>query len=618
MINHLNLIFVGPHQIIPIVVALILWALLAGLGALLTPKSRLTEANSIFGWAAVSSVFTIVGVFVRAPFLYLTILAALLAAWGIYRAARSGTPLFIPGFWRVLVLALPIFWIAGAMDPSQWDEFSHWMPAPKYLLAIHGFPTKEQPYLTTHMLPAYPYGWPILSYLSGLIAGKFINNIGGALNLLMLLTFSAFALRTAIRIASKSPAPAISWGFAAAVVACATIFNPTFVQKLVLTAYSDVATSVGTGFCLLIGYHYLERLAGRHSANNWSGAWQLSLALMLLINLRQPNLVIFLILIVAIGILAVWDRRIYSGEFFSQLPLIILPALIVYGVWRFYVGTELGHIGGAEATFRPLEMWNIPLIPQIISQMGVVAFKKIGFFAPLGIACIFALRGLFKKHTGFDRIAIICAVLFLGYNAFLLLTYVGHFAERTALSVVSYWRYNTQIGMSAVAFITVGVIYFYFRKRQLDVWPNWVRIVSIVVVVLLPFAFAHKLRFDLEPPKPHYTAVAKDMIPTMPKGSKFYLMDPLGTGEAALITRYHLDHRGTPWLAAYSQTTPAGIKNYVDAVEVKNFLLVHSLKPGVVEAVGIPMKMEYSYLLKKTELGWEKVRQWRKPANHKW
>ena len=192
MTNHLKLIFVSPDQIIPLVIVLILWAALAGLGSLLTPKSRIIEANVIFGWAAISSVFTIVGVFVRAPFFYLALLTALLAAIGIYRAAKSGSNLFIPGSWRIIILALPLFWIAGAMDPSQWDEFSHWMPAPKYLLAIHGLPNKELPYLTTHMLPAYPYGWPFLSYLSGLIAGKFIDNIGGALNLMLLLSFSAF------------------------------------------------------------------------------------------------------------------------------------------------------------------------------------------------------------------------------------------------------------------------------------------------------------------------------------------------------------------------------------------------------------------------------------------
>jgi len=618
MRNHLELIFVSPHQIVPLLVILILWVLLAGLGTLVTSTSRMVEANVIFGWATVSALFTVIGCFIRAPFLYLAVLLALLGAWGVYRAAKSGTDLFIPGSWRIVVLALPIFWIAGAMEPSQWDEFSHWLPAVKYLFSVHGFPNKDQPYLTTFMFSGYPYGWPFLSYMSGLIAGKFINNIGGALNMILLLTFSAFALRSAVRIAGKSPAPVISWGFAAAIVICATIFNPTFVQKLVLTAYSDVATSVSTGFCLLLGYHYLECLAGRRSANTWSGAWQISLVLMLLINLRQSSLVIFLILFVVIGFLALWDKRIYSGEFLKQMPLIIFPALIVYAAWRIYVGTELSHVSGVEATFRPFHMWNFSLIPQIINQMGVVAFKKIGFFAPLVIACLFALRGLFNQPSAFDRIAIICAALFLGYNAFLLLTYVGHFEPRMALSVVSYWRYNTQIGMSAVAFLTAGMIYYYFRRRQLDIWPNSVRTASIIIIVLLPFAFAHKLRFDLEQPKPYFTSVAKDMIQILPKGSKFYVMDPKGNGEAAIITRFQLDHYGTGPLTAFKKTSPAAIKKYVDKVGPNDFLLVHSLKQGVVGATGIRMHNSQSYLLKRTPMGWKKVRSWSKPANDKW
>ncbi len=618
MTNHLDLIFVAPHQIIPLVVVLILWAALAGLGSLLTSKSRITEANFIFGWAAISSVFTVVGVFVRAPFFYLALLAALLAATGLYRAVKSGTDLFIPGSWRIIVLALPLFWIAGAMDPSQWDEFSHWMPAPKYLLALDGFPNKARPYLTTHMLPAYPYGWPFLSYLSGLIAGKFINNIGAALNLMLLLSFSTFALRTAFRIAGKTPAQTIGWGFAAATVFCSTLFNPTFIQKLVLTAYSDVATSVGTGFCLLIGYFYLESLAGRKSVKPLAMAWQLSLALMLLVNLRQSNLVIFLILVTVFIFLAARDKRIYFTEFLKQTPVIILPALLVYAAWRYHVVNELDQISGAEATFQPFDMWNISVIPQILGQMSYVAFKKIGFFAPMVIASIFALRALFKLRTDFDRIALITGALFVGYNAFLLLTYVGHFGRSAALSVVSYWRYNTQIGMSAVAFITIGLVYYYFRKRQVDAWPDWIRSAAIISIVALPFIFAHKLRFDLEPPKPHFIAVAKDMIGILPKGSKFHLLDPTGTGEAALITRFHLDHFGTNWLAALSKISPEKIQKFAGNVAMNNYLLVHSIAPGAVEALNVPMEREHSYLLRKTKAGWKLIRSWRKPANHRW
>ncbi len=71
MSRYLDLIFVGPEQALPILVALVLWIGLAGLGTLFTAKDRLIEANVIFGWAVISGVFTVVGILVERPFLYL-------------------------------------------------------------------------------------------------------------------------------------------------------------------------------------------------------------------------------------------------------------------------------------------------------------------------------------------------------------------------------------------------------------------------------------------------------------------------------------------------------------------------------------------------------------------
>ena len=245
MSRYLDLIYVGPEQALPILVALVLWIGLAGLGALFIGKDRLIEANVIFGWAIVSGLFTIVGVLMRAPFLYISILLALFSLIGIYRSFKYDQKIFIPGIWRVFILALPLLWIGGAMEPSQWDEFSHWLPASKYLLALNGFPNNELPYLGAFMFPAYPFGWPILTYLAGLVAGKFLDNVSSTINVLLLLSFSTFALRTALRVSGRVVQDEIRWVFAAFIVLFATLFNPTFIQKIVLTAYSDFSTSAG-------------------------------------------------------------------------------------------------------------------------------------------------------------------------------------------------------------------------------------------------------------------------------------------------------------------------------------------------------------------------------------
>jgi len=617
MPNYFDLVFVSPAQIIPLIVGVILWIGLASIGTLVTAKDRTIEANILYGWAIISGAFTLTGVFVRSPFFVIFVLAALAAVVGIILAVKRSQLLFLPGSWKIVVLALPLFWIAGAMDPSQWDEFSHWLPAPKYLLTFDGFPNAEKPYNGPHMLSAYPYGWPILSYLSGRIAGTFISNMGAALNLLLLLTMTTYVLRTAFQLAGREVKPGVSWGFAAAAILCATAFNPTFIQKIILTAYSDVSTAVATGIVLLSCYHYLEALAGRGRSSSWSGAWQLALLLSLLVNLRQPNIVLFAIFVVSIGILVVLDRRIRVTNYVKQLPLIILPALAVFFVWRFHVSSELASFAGSEATFQPFDKWNIAEIPLILKQMLVVAWKKIGFFGPMAIALFFSVKALRSPSTPFYRIALLCALGFLGYNAFLLLTYVGHFALPNALNVVSYWRYNTHVGMLGVIFIvTAAIIFWVHRKGEIRVPPK-VRAGAVVLVLLLPVAFAPKLRFDLEPPKPHFTAVAKSLEGIIPDSARIFVIDPTGTGEAALITRYHLDKFGTGWLASHHNTTVKSVTNYVAQIKATDFILLHSVSPSVEEALNLQASPRQSHLLKRKEGGWEIVRSWDKPDNHR-
>lgn len=615
-LDYLQLVITGFDQLVPIAVGLILWIGLAGLGALVGGRHGAPEANPIFGWAVISTVFTLVGVVQRAPFMVLTLIAAVAAIAGTIIAWRRHQALFAPGMWRVLVIGLPIFLIAGAMEPSQWDEFSHWLPAPDYLLDMNGFPNAEKPDNGPQMLPAYPYGWPILSYLAGRIAGYQLLNIGGILNIAMLLSFTPFALRTVMDVVGRPLGATIGWGMAAVCGLSATILNPTFVQKIVLTAYSGVSTSVVTGFCALLTFHFLESLGGRGRTAPWPAAWHLALALALLINLRQTNLVLFLVILFALLLLCVRAPELSLRRLGVYLPLIILPALAVYIAWRLYVGTELSAQAGWEANFKPFALWNIKEIPGILSQMLFVAGKKIGFFGVLFIASLFAVAGLIRDRGGSDRLLIICAGVFVGYNAFLLITYIAHFSAQNALTVVSYWRYNTQIGGVAIVCVLIGGLYLWKRFIGFERSFVWPARIALVLVLVLPVVFVAKLRFDLEPPKPHYTSVAKDIAAAGMVSSDLYVMDPKGTGESAVISRFYLGKRGTPWMSGFTNPNPATVRAYLKNVKDNDFLLVHSLADGLADALGHPLDARRSYILQRKGDAWAMMKSWEKPANH--
>lgn len=617
MDRYLSLVFVGPGQFAPVAIALVLIVGLASLGALVTGTRRMTEANFLFGWSLASTAFTVFGVIFATPFGILTIGLFVLAPFALFVAWRRGQALVVPGGWRILLLALPLLAIAGAMHPSQWDEFSHWLPAPKFLLATDGFPGLRNPLSGPNILAAYPYGWPLLNYLGGRVAGRFMENLGGVLNIFLLLGLALLAVRSALRAAGYSEGDGegrrLSWGLAALVVLFATIFNPTFIQKIVLTAYSDVATAVVMACGTLAGFRLLQRLGEARQAAAWQEAWQFSLLMMLFVNLRQANLVMFVILFLGLCLIVLRDPAIDWRRFAKLTPLLVGPALIVYGVWRYHVTAELLTFAGAEATFRPLALWNLAEIPQILFKMLVVAGKKIGFFGVMLVACVFAVRGLIRLRSDFDRIAILCAAGFIGYNAFLLLTYVGHFSRTDALRVVSYWRYNTHVGLLAVIFLAFGAVLLWRRHMPPGRLPRWVPKVPVILVLVLPIAFAPKLRFDLEPPKPHYFAVAESLKTLLAAQSKLFVMDPKGTGESAVISRYALDKHGQPWMSAFHNPTPLNIKNYLERIDAGGYLLVHSVVVGVGEALGHDLRDDRSYLLRREAKSWRLVRSWEKP-----
>jgi hypothetical protein len=611
MQSWIDLFYAGPQQLVPVAVGLVLWIGLAGIGYLVTGRDRLVEANAFFGWAAVSALFTIIGVVIPGSFLILSIVVGLLALAGIALALKRGDGLFISGSWRIAVLASPLLLIAGAMDPSQWDEFSHWLPAARFLIASNGFPTADH---TFEGFAGYPYAWPFLMYLGGRLAGGFLNNVGYQLNVLMLLTFALFALRMAFAFAGR-PRGHVGWPMAAAASLVATAFNPTFVQKIVLTAYSDVASSVATGVAILVGYVFLNRLAGRDPRSLIGAIWQLALIAALLINIRQTNLNVFIALIFALAIVAWRDRDISIHEFLFAVPFTILPAVLVYVLWRFYIANYLVGLS-AEATLQPMANWNFPIIPGILASMAEVAFKKIAFFGPMVLACILALRALVHCRTAIERITILVATVFGANLFFLFITYLGHFGRDQAITAVSFWRYNIDIGMVAVIFLTAGVVWVWSRRPSFDTYPRWLAPVAIAVVIALPIALVTKLRFDFEPPKPHYIAVAKSLIAQADMLGDIYVVDPKGTGEAGVITRYYLYKRGRGWISAFQGPTPQVIAAYLDQIQPGDHVLVHSNWEGMSDLFGQVLDERTSYLFKRQPGEWLLVRVWAKPKDH--
>ena len=609
MSGYLGYFFEEGRQALSLGAAIVVWIGLYSIGAALVGRGGIREAYPIFGWAFVSLLFTVGGVFTSIPFTAYAIVTAIVAvASAIYVIRRDGA-LVSSDVVKMGVLSLPLLLLVSAMSASQWDEFSHWLPSARFLLETDGFPNATDSN-TGSSLPAYPYGWPLLSYLAGRLAGGFIENIGALLNLFILLSFGlviASLVRETTNSADRFGTK--SWPLVALGALTVTLFNPTFVQKLALTAYSEISTAVTTGLASLLAWRLLEKLGEDDRPAAMSLAWQAALVLSLLVNVRQSNLVLFVVVLIALFIVAWRDPRIPLRRLVRPfVPMIILPVGI-YLVWRYHVA---GALSSGEFSIRPFSGWFIDLIPQILVGMVTVASKKGVYFGLMIIVVAIGLIGFFRPTTPLRRFAMISGLLFLGYNAFLFFTYVAAFGKFDALRVASYWRYNTHAGLAGVVFAAYGGTLLwqrYVTPHWRGSWHGWL---AIALFVAAPFVFAKKIRFDREEPKPFFRTVATDVAPMLGSKSRLFVLDPEGSGESWVITRFHVGReiKYGGYLSAFHKLPATKFRSHIERTHSTN-VLVYSVNPAVEAAFGLSLSGGRAHLLSRTEIGaWRIQKSW--------
>ena len=383
--------------------------------------------------------------------------------------------------------------------------------------------------------------------------------------------------------------------------------NPSFVQKLVLTAYSDASSAVLAGFGIILAWRLLEAAAEDRRPAAWRLAVQLGLVLAVLVNLRQANLVLAVLIATGIGVVALRDPAVRIRDWVGHLTAAVAPFLVTYLAWRYHVATELA---GREFAIRPTQLWNLDVLPEIMLAMARVASKKGVYFLLMAGVLGFAARALFRFSSSLDRLALLAAILFLGYNAFLLFTYVAAFERGNALAAVSYWRYNTHAALGGLVFAAFGAALLW---RRFSPGPVLARVLAggaVVLLLAMPLVFAKKLRFDLQAPKPHYQAVAKMLPSLIGADGTFFLMDPRGSGEAQVITRYHLGRPSLRHFSARARPSPAEVARFVAEVRPGAFLLVHSSAPGLAQALGREVADDGATLLRRGNEGWREIRRW--------
>ncbi|MBL6927787.1 MAG: hypothetical protein ISR44_01330 [Rhodospirillales bacterium] len=609
MIRYAEYFISHTGQITTLFAVGVVWFALSFIGGMVCGRERFREGDFIFGWALVCLLFTVGGVFTGLSFSMIAFACAMLAVAGGGVLWRRDQLLITPAWGRLLLLAAPLLILVSGVVASQWDEFSHWLVNVRFLLLTDGFPDAANS-VSGSSFPAYPYAWPLLSYLTGRVGGDLLEATGPMMNVLLLLGYGLLVMRVVANGLGKSwNHEKQGWSLCALGGLAAIAFNPTFVQKIVLTTYADTSTAVALGFATVLAWFMLEAqaLGDAKSARRFS--WQAGLALVLVVNLKQSAFVLFVVLVFAVLLVGLRDPKIRGGGIVRLLPGLLIPPLVIYAVWRYHVTTE---ISGGEFSIRPFSAWAFDLLPQMLHAMAYVAVKKSLYFGIMVIAAVLGLMALFRLRTSFDRLAILAGTLFAGHTAFLLFTYLAAFSRGEAARAASYWRYNMHLGAVCVAFAALGLAILWRKYLTGRIDPARLKWVPIVLFLAAPFIFAHKLRFDTDPPVPHFRAVGAEVAGLLPAGSKLVVVDPTGTGESGAITRYEAGGKfdANTNISAFTPSTVEHIGKTIERAK-PNYVLVHSITPSVREVLGVELEAGRSTLLKgNPSAGWTEVKSW--------
>ena len=221
---------------------------------------------------------------------------------------------------------------------------------------------------------------------------------------------------------------------------------------------------------------------------------------------------------------------------------------------------------------------------------------------------------LIRFDGPFDRLAIITATIFVGYNSFLLFTYFAVFGGVGGINAVSYWRYNLHLGLLGVVCTGYGGALLWRRFGGRVPGPMIARVL-VAAVLVLPIAFAPKLRFDIRAPKIYVRTVGSEIAAMLPPGSRLAVIDPLDVGFYSKMMAYAV--QGVAVVVGrttvHYKRTPEAIQRFLDTASPTH-VWVHTQVPAVGEVLGQVLAPRQSHLLAKNGGEWTLLKSWPYPG----
>ena len=621
MLTHLQFLIPSPAGFGGLGALFVIAVLMLALGAWIAGPGRRAEGDLLFGWAAVIITFTVAGSLGNTRFTAVAVLLAAVAVIAGVATWRRDGRLTTSGTVRIVVLAAPLIAIAAAMIPTQWDEFTHWLPNARYLIEFDSVPRADLPE-NPAVMESYPYAIPLVMFMASRIDGYMALNAAAIFSVFLYLSFGLLIARIVVATASggvgrEGPtsrnldAVRMGWATCALGGLAVTILNPTYVTRLLFSSYADAPTGIAVGFSAILIWLMTNALADEDRQGARALAWQAGLACTAMVGLKQVNIVFLMAVALALAVLVLRDPAVKFREVLRlSIRIFVLP-VVVYALWKLHVTL---HIKGGEFSFLPYGDWLIREIPQIIARMALIASKKGGYFTVMSVAVVLGAFAAWRPRGALGRLAIISGVLFLSYNFFLLFTYVSAFGYDEGTRAASYWRYNTHLGGGCLVFVTYGAALLW-RRHLGGRLPVWAPVLAIVLVVALPIGLAQKLRFDKHPRYLYAWETGRAIAKQLTGSDHILLIDPGDDGQYLVIMRYNLQAVATIGgeISAWNKPTPASIAAKAGASDITHAWL-YDPTPVVRQAFGLDLAAGRSWLLARQAGKWVPVASWPHPV----
>ncbi|MEA2796740.1 MAG: hypothetical protein QOI87_4120 [Bradyrhizobium sp.] len=501
-------------------------------------RSRWPGADMLVGFGLLTAALTVLAVTTRIP------LSWLMAGLGISSVIALLIRRQFPGgssTWIALILVSPIFVSAAGHDPAMWDDFWNWLPSAAYEYRHNSLPWPDLP-ASLSIFPGYPQGMPLMISAASFVGWRFLEAAGPIINALLLAGSSALfaeALAAALVRGGRLQAVEMPPILVAVAVAITTLLNPGLDGGVVLSSYADCGTMVAVGALGLLGVEILLRLSAADAEDVEGLAWRFGFIGAMLVNLKQANPVLLALVTAGLILVALRVPALRTWRALVQLPRMLGPAIVFVALWRWYV---VQSVPNSEQTFRSFDTWNFDVLRQILASIGHLIAEAPLFHSMMwavtavGIAAFFQLP---RKASEARWLAVVCATVWIGYNAFLMIIYLGVMTVSDANIAADYWRYTPHVALLG--------LYVPVMALAIARWPAWINLRSaFATLAVASLAFcAMPLRSDLNNPPGRawlgfLRSAAVDIRNLIPAGSKLLIVPYWSSSPFGVAVRYNL------------------------------------------------------------------------------